>query len=115
MLLLDLYGSTVTWIRSANNLVVHYFPALSAFITRFGGSEPGRDLADARALNDKIFARVDDNNTWALTYVHATVKALWLAEYSGWYVEHSDGSIPDRQLADGKPSLPYFQLTAIEC
>ncbi|KAH6723827.1 nucleoporin Nup186/Nup192/Nup205 [Leptodontidium sp. MPI-SDFR-AT-0119] len=83
-----------------DTLLLHYFPALSAFITRFGGSEPGRDLADARALNDKIFARVDDNNTWALTYVHATVKALWLAEYSGWYVEHSDGSIPDRQLAD---------------
>ncbi|KAK0123636.1 hypothetical protein ONS95_008651 [Cadophora gregata] len=82
-----------------DNMLLHYIPALAAFISRFGGSEPGRDLMDARALNDKIFSRVDDNTSWSLTHVHATVKALWLAEYSGWYVEHSDGSIPDEQLA----------------
>ncbi|KAL2075236.1 hypothetical protein VTL71DRAFT_179 [Oculimacula yallundae] len=83
-----------------DSLLLHYLPALSALIVRFGGSEPGRDMPDARALHNKIFARNDDNNAWALAYVHATVKALWLAEYSGWYAEHSDGSIPDRQLAD---------------
>ncbi|PVH73843.1 hypothetical protein DL98DRAFT_430549 [Cadophora sp. DSE1049] len=96
---LDRVLATLQKADKYDNMLLHYFPALAAFLSRFGGSEPGRDLIDARALNDKIFARVDDNHSWALTYVHATVKAFWLAEYSGWYVDHSDGSIPDEQLA----------------
>ncbi|CZS94378.1 related to nucleoporin [Rhynchosporium graminicola] len=97
---LDLLLGVLRRADKYDNLLLHYLPALSAFITRFGGSEPGRDMPDARALHNRIFARVDDSNTWALAYVHASVKVIWLAEYSGWYVEHSDGSIPDRQLAD---------------
>lgn len=79
---------------------MHYFPALSAFISRLGGAEGGKVLADARALNNRIFAPVDDNNAWALPYVHAAFRVLWLAEYSSWYTENSDGSIPDNQLED---------------
>lgn len=80
---------------------MHYLPALSACISRLGGAEGGRVLADARATHDKLFARVDEHNPWTLTYVHAAFRALWLAEYSSWYSENSDGSIPDNQLEDG--------------
>ncbi|KAI9052231.1 hypothetical protein LZ554_003588 [Drepanopeziza brunnea f. sp. 'monogermtubi'] len=83
-----------------DNLLLHYFPALSAFISGLGGAEGRNVLADARALNDKIFARVDDKNAWALPYVHAAFRVFWLAEYSSWYTESSDGSIPDNQLED---------------
>jgi nuclear pore complex protein Nup205 len=51
-------------------------------------------------MNDKIFAQTDDNH-WSLSYVHATFKALWLAEYSGWYWENQDGTLPESQLEDG--------------
>ncbi|KAI6709507.1 hypothetical protein JHW43_007958 [Diplocarpon mali] len=83
-----------------DSLLLHYFPAVSAFFSRLGGAGGGRELADARALNDKIFERIDEKNAWALPYVHAAFRALWLAEYSSWYTEHSDGSIPNNQLED---------------
>jgi nuclear pore complex protein Nup205 len=63
--------------------------------------ESGTAMADARALNDKIFGQVDER-PWALPYVHAAFRAWWLAEYSGWYGESHDGSIPDNQVEDGQ-------------
>jgi nuclear pore complex protein Nup205 len=63
--------------------------------------EAGTTMADARAFNDKIFSQVDEK-PWTLPYVHATFRAWWLAEYSGWYGENHDGSIPENQLEDGQ-------------
>jgi nuclear pore complex protein Nup205 len=58
-------------------------------------------MAEARDLNDRFLAQ-NTQNTWALPYVHAAFRAWWLAEYSGWYVELNDGSIPENQIEDGK-------------
>ncbi|KAF8854844.1 hypothetical protein BDZ45DRAFT_627138 [Acephala macrosclerotiorum] len=82
-----------------DNLLLHYFPALSSFITRFGGPEGGATIAEARRLHDQIFKPYDED-PWALPYVHAAFRAWWLAEYSGWYGENHDGSIPENQLED---------------
>ncbi|RDL39756.1 Uncharacterized protein BP5553_04096 [Venustampulla echinocandica] len=82
-----------------DNLLLHYIPALGAYMARFGGTEGGGTMAEARAINDKFFGRAEQN-TWSLTYVHAAFRVWWLAEYSGWYGENADGSIPDNQLAD---------------
>lgn len=81
---------------------VHYMPALSACVVRYGGSEGNYE--DARALNTKLFAQVDEKE-WSQTVVHAAFRALWLAEYSSWYSDNTSpggpGSIPDNQLQEG--------------
>ncbi|KAM3083833.1 hypothetical protein ACMFMG_002057 [Clarireedia jacksonii] len=73
-----------------DNLLVHYFAALGACISRFGSPEGGATIQDARAL-DKRFSEKTDSTPWMLVYVHAAFRAWWLAEYSGWYVEPHDG------------------------
>jgi nuclear pore complex protein Nup205 len=82
-----------------DNLMLHYFPTLASFISRFGGPESGATIDDARKLNDQ-FMKPYDENPWALPYAHAAFRAWWLAEYSGWYGENYDGSIPENQLED---------------
>ncbi|KAJ8069121.1 hypothetical protein OCU04_002795 [Sclerotinia nivalis] len=73
-----------------DNLLVHHFPALAAYIWRYGSPEGGSTIQDARALDKKISVKTDQN-AWVLPYAHAAFRAWWLAEYSGWYVEHHDG------------------------
>ncbi|KAM0150492.1 hypothetical protein ACHAQE_008913 [Botrytis cinerea] len=73
-----------------DNVLVHHFPALAAYIWRFGSPEGGSTIQDARALDKKINVKTDQN-AWVLPYAHAAFRAWWLAEYSGWYVEHHDG------------------------
>ena len=49
-------------------------------------------MKDARTLNEKIVGE-KDNSQWALLYVHAAVRAWWLAEYSGCYAEGQEGTL----------------------
>ncbi len=79
---------------------VHYFPVLGAYISRYGGIDGGV-IADARALNATIFEQ-GDHNSWTLSYVHAAFRVWWLSEYSGWYGEYHDGSLPENQLEEGQ-------------
>ncbi|KOS19770.1 Nucleoporin NUP192 [Escovopsis weberi] len=69
-----------------DTLLVHLIPAIGAYMSAFASSEGGRDLAQARDLNKKIFPPSDDS-TWPLPYLHATVRAWWLAEYGGFYLD----------------------------
>lgn len=71
---------------------VHLFPALGAFITTFGSTEGNGDLEQARKLNDMV-CRQSDDDARLVPYFHAGVKAWWLAEYSGWYVDDAAGSL----------------------
>jgi nuclear pore complex protein Nup205 len=82
-------------------LTAHYFPALSAYISRFGSQEGGASIEEARALNDKYLNQADEQ-PWLLPYVQAAFRAWWLAEYSSWYGEHYDGSLPQSQLDEGQ-------------
>ncbi len=87
---------------------MHYFPPLTAFISRFGGVDGKID--DAKALNDRIL-RQDDEKPWTLPYVHAAFRAWWLTEYSGWYGENHDSGLPENQIEEGMFTL-IFKLEA---
>ncbi|OTA05500.1 hypothetical protein A9Z42_0061410 [Trichoderma parareesei] len=69
-----------------DTLLVHLVPAIGAYMSVFASSEGGYDLRQGRELNSKIFPPADDS-TWPLPFLHATVRAWWLAEYSGWYLD----------------------------
>ncbi|KAK7987638.1 hypothetical protein PG989_007953 [Apiospora arundinis] len=71
---------------------VHLFPVLGAFISVFGSTEGNGDLTTARQLND-IVCQTSEDDSRSFVCLQAAVKAWWLAEYSGWYVDatHSAG------------------------
>jgi nuclear pore complex protein Nup205 len=68
---------------------VHLFPALGAFVNEFGSTEGVGDLRQARELN-KLVCHSDDS--WLLPFLGATVRAWWIAEYSGWYLDDPVGA-----------------------
>lgn len=72
-----------------SNNPVHLFPALGTFISVFGSTEGVGDLGQARTLNKLI---CKDDGSWSLVYLGATVRAWWIAEYSGWYLDDPIGS-----------------------
>lgn len=61
-------------------------PALGAYISVFGSTEGEYDLVKARELNEKLFPSSDESS-WPLQPLHAAVRAWWLAEYSGFYLD----------------------------
>ena len=73
-----------------NDLAVHYVPIIAAFTSQFGSSEEGGDLLDVRQLSNRIL-RSKDASPWILRNLQATTIVLWLAEYSGWYLEQPTG------------------------
>ncbi|KAG9234772.1 nucleoporin Nup186/Nup192/Nup205 [Amylocarpus encephaloides] len=95
----DIIIDTLKKIDKYDNLLLHYFPPLAACIAKFGGSEGGGTMNDARNLHTKLCGQAD-HSTWSLSYLQAAFRAWWLAEYSGWYGENADGSIPENQLED---------------
>lgn len=64
---------------------MHLFPVLAAYISAFGSTEGVSDLQQARQLNGVVIRPTDD--AWALPYLGAAVRAWWIAEYSGWYLD----------------------------
>jgi nuclear pore complex protein Nup205 len=93
-------GSMGIVVFDANELAVHYFPALSSYISHFGSQDGGTSIAEARALNERLLG--GSQTQWSLTYVHAAFRCWWLAEYSSWYGENYDGSLPQKDLDAGK-------------
>ena len=51
-------------------------------------------------MNERLLRAPTTATSWKLTYVHAAVRAWWLAEYSGWYGENYEGSLPQNQLTE---------------
>jgi nuclear pore complex protein Nup205 len=68
--------------------LVHLFPVLAAYITEFGSPEGVGDLQQARQLNT-IVCKQGEENSWTLANLGAAVRAWWIAEYGGWYVDDS--------------------------
>lgn len=93
--------NTLKVVDKYDSLLLHYFPALGAYIARFGGSEQRAvSIEEARNLNNKFLNQADQNQ-WTLPYVHAAFRVWWLAEYSGWYNEgNNEENIPETQLED---------------
>ncbi|KAI1504165.1 nucleoporin Nup186/Nup192/Nup205 [Biscogniauxia marginata] len=71
--------------------IVHLVPVLGTYITVFGSTEGSGNVSQARKLNGIICNQPDDD-TRAFPFLNATVRAWWIAEYSGWYMEDAAGS-----------------------
>ncbi|KAL1838365.1 hypothetical protein VTJ49DRAFT_2774 [Mycothermus thermophilus] len=69
-----------------DHFLVHLFPVLAAYVTVFGSPEGLGDLQQSRQLNQAICKPTDDDQ-WTLPYLGAAVRAWWIAEYSGWYID----------------------------
>lgn len=81
-----------------DHLLVHQFPVLGAYITVFGSSEGVGDLQQARDLNAMICKQSEDD-TWTMASIRGAVRAWWIAEYSGWYLDDTPTfSIPNIDL-----------------
>jgi nuclear pore complex protein Nup205 len=86
------------FITVTDQFIVHYLPAISGYITHsLVGTTP---IADARALNEKVL-RQPDQKSWTLTYVHAAIRAWWLAEYSDYFSENHEATLTPNQLEEG--------------
>lgn len=65
----------------------------------------------ARALNDRLFPLTDER-PWALPHFQAAVRAWWLAQYSGFYLEEPPEAAipPGTDLDEGMMKLPLLVL-----
>ncbi|KAK4443936.1 nucleoporin Nup186/Nup192/Nup205 [Podospora aff. communis PSN243] len=69
-----------------DHMLVHMFPILGTYITVFGSSEGIGDIQVSRDLNNLICGQSEDH-TWTIPSLRAAVRAWWIAEYSGWYLD----------------------------
>lgn len=58
-------------------------------------------MDDARTLSQKLL-NSSDQQPWTLPYVHAAIRAWWIAEFAGWFGENYDGGpAPSIDLSEG--------------
>jgi len=69
-----------------DHFLIHLIPVLAAYITEFGSPEGMGDLQQARRLNDFI-CKGGDEDSWALPVLGAAVRAWWIAEHNGFYLD----------------------------
>lgn len=74
-----------------DQLLAHFFPVIGTYITVFGSTEGNGDLHQAREFHTTI-CRQSDDYVWVLPYLQAAVRAWWIIEYSGWFIEPVDVS-----------------------
>lgn len=88
------------WVHPLTYLVlVHLFPIIGTYITVFGSTEGNNDLEQAREFY-KLLSKGDDE-TWTMPYLHAAIRAWWVVEFSGLFVDTADGV----DTPAGKPFL----------
>lgn len=84
-----------------DQLLVHLFPITGAYITVFGSTEGNGDLEQAREFY-RLISKGDDE-TWVMPYLHAAVRAWWVVEYSGLFVDAGDGvDTPEQEKGRAK-------------
>ncbi|KAJ8123256.1 hypothetical protein ONZ43_g746 [Nemania bipapillata] len=72
--------------------IVHLVPVLGAYITIFGSTEGSASVEQARRLN-AIVCQQPETTVGTLPFLDAAIRAWWIAEYSGWYMEDAAGSV----------------------
>ncbi|KAI1484096.1 nucleoporin Nup186/Nup192/Nup205 [Daldinia eschscholtzii] len=77
-------------INRYDSCTVHLIPILGSYITIFGSTEGSGNVDQARKLNRLVCQPEDDARP--LPFLNAAVRAWWIAEYSGWYMEDAAGS-----------------------
>lgn len=71
-----------------DTVALHYLPMATCTLSLFAGSESRCPLPEARELHDSI-ASTKDTDVWPLRSFGAAMTAVWLAEYSGRYLDAS--------------------------
>ncbi|KAI1335715.1 nucleoporin Nup186/Nup192/Nup205 [Xylariaceae sp. FL0016] len=71
---------------------IHLLPVLGTYITEYGSTEGIGTVEQARKL-DAIVSQQSDDNARTIPFLEAAVRAWWIAEYSGWYMEDAAGSM----------------------
>lgn len=72
----------------------------------FGSTEGGYDLIKIRELHNKLFPLTGEA-TWPLPHLQAGVRAWWLAEYSGFYLDDPpEAAIPAGTDLDEGKNIP---------
>ncbi|KAI0902476.1 nucleoporin Nup186/Nup192/Nup205 [Annulohypoxylon nitens] len=74
-----------------DSCTVHFVPVLGTFITIFGSTEGSGSVEQARKLN-RIVCQQSEDEVRNLPFLSAAVRAWWIAEYSGWYMDDAAGS-----------------------
>ncbi|KAI8958798.1 nucleoporin Nup186/Nup192/Nup205 [Daldinia sp. FL1419] len=81
---------TVRQTNRYDSCTVHLVPVLGSYITIFGSTEGSGTVEQCRQLNGIVCQPEDDARS--LPFLNAAVRAWWIAEYSGWYMEDAAGS-----------------------
>ncbi|KAK4192033.1 nucleoporin Nup186/Nup192/Nup205 [Podospora australis] len=71
-----------------DQFLVHLIPVLGAYIAIFGSMDGNQNLPESREL-DKAVCKATDNDSWAIPYLGAAVRAWWTAEYSGFFQDET--------------------------
>ncbi|OCL14310.1 hypothetical protein AOQ84DRAFT_42231 [Glonium stellatum] len=88
------FRSLLSGIKSLDKhdiILVHYIPILTSLISFLGSAESQCSLREARSLH-QIIATGREGDPWALRNFHAATVVLWLAEYSGRYIDNPESS-----------------------
>ncbi|KAI1457229.1 nucleoporin Nup186/Nup192/Nup205 [Annulohypoxylon moriforme] len=74
-----------------DSCTVHLVPVLGTYITIFGSTEGSGSVEQARKLNG-IVCQQSEDEVRSLPFLSAALRAWWIAEYSGWYMDDAAGS-----------------------
>ncbi|PSR78098.1 nucleoporin Nup186/Nup192/Nup205 [Coniella lustricola] len=72
-----------------DHLLIHLFPIIGSYITVFGSYEGNNDIEQAREFH-RLLTKTDDES-WVMPYLHAAIRAWWILEYAGLFVDVADG------------------------
>ncbi|KAI9851517.1 MAG: hypothetical protein M1838_003471 [Thelocarpon superellum] len=101
---------TVQLVDRPDHLLVHLMPPLTQAIAAFASAEGGAAFDDAQELHRKLVPALQ-RDSWPLAYLQAAVLALWLSEYSSWYVDTpepprlTDGAVEGEEEAESRSDL----------
>ncbi len=88
------FTDTLRVLRQADKydvLLVHYLPAVGAFISKFGSPDGTGTMRQARDLDKQIIdSRAE--SPWALPHLHAAISCWWIAEYTSYFLDEPTGS-----------------------
>lgn len=83
---------------------------LGSYIAAFGSTEGAGDLHATREL-DAFICRPNDDSPWPLANLQAAIRAWWLAEYSGWYLDDTLlGGLQGVDLDAGEETYHHTRL-----
>lgn len=92
-------------------IALHYFPMTACSVSLFASFESQCSLSEARNLHETITSSKDADG-WPLRSFRAAVIAIWLAEYSGRYVDgHIDSRLDgiDLDVESGSRSTRFME------